>query len=361
MTDSISPRQMAALIFVSVLSPFIRRFPRVLAFTAGRSGWLAVIFAGAALGLVIALLHLLSRRLTGPVSLNRIFNRALGPALGGVLTAIYSLWLAFYAGVTLRFFAARFVSTVYTGSQSALFIVVMGLCCAAAGMGTFKAIARSAMVFRLVMTAVLAVIIVLSFSALDFRLLLPVTARDIEPNLLGSAETLNVLSIGVFFAFAGDKLDRGLRPRDYMLWLILGLVLIELACVCCIAMFGPEITASMSFPFFMLARDITILGSVERIEPLVIAVWVLSDFTLVSSFLHLAGAGAKKLLPRSPLSTRSLTAAASVIAIAAALILGRSSESYDLLSKRIVPILNAAFVLALAPLALIAAARCEKS
>lgn len=348
---------MAALIFVSVLSPFIRRFPRVLAYTAGRTGWLAVVFAAAVIVLVIALLHLLSKRLNGPVSLDQVFDRALGKACGGALTFIYSLWLVFYAGVTLRFFAARFVSTVYTGTSPAVFIVVMGVCCAVAGMGQFKAIARSAMVFRLIMAAVLAIVILLSLSAMDFRLLLPVTVQDIEPNFLGAAETLNVLSIGVFFAFAGDRLDRGLKPRDYMLWLVLCLVLIEMACVCCIAMFGPEITAHMSFPVFMLARDITVLGSVERIEPLIIAVWVLSDFVLASSFLLMAGGKLKKLLPSAPVGAGGFTTAGAVIAIAAALILGRSSDSYDMLSKRIVPILNAVFVLALIPVSLIAAAR----
>ena len=52
--------------------------------------------------------------------------------------------------------------------------------------------------------------------------------------------------------------------------------------------FGAELTARLTRPFFSLVRNLEFFGSLERIEALVVTLWVFPDFLLVSALLYTA-------------------------------------------------------------------------
>lgn len=287
--DMISRRQFVAIAFVSILSPLIRRFPRVLADTAGRAAWLSAPLAAAPLALVLLLTALLFRRYPPGTGCNELMERVLGVPLARVLCALYALWLLFYAGFLLRSGALRFVSTVYQGAAPGLFIVCAALTCSLAALGPLKALARSAMLLRPLMIAIFVLVIALTVKDSDYSLLLPVTADNARGAAGGALQLVNLLGVAGYFVFVSDRVEGGpFRARDFAYWLAVLLAIIGLMTVGCLAMFGAELTAKMTYPFFMLARDVTILGALERIEPVVIAMWVFSDFILVSALLWIA-------------------------------------------------------------------------
>lgn len=287
--DMISRRQFIAIAFVSILSPLIRRFPRVLAETAGRAAWLSAPLAAVPLAVALGLAWLLFRRFPPGTGCTELMEKILGAPLARVICAVYALWLLLYAGFLLRSGANRFVSTVYQGAAPGLFIVCAAVICAFAALGPFKALARSAMLLRPLMIAIFVLVVALTVKDSDYSLLLPVTADDALPVAGGALELANLLGVAGYFAFVGDRVEGGpFRARDFAWWLAALLLIIGLMTVGCLAMFGAELTAKMTYPFFMLARDVTILGAMERIEPIVIAMWVFSDFILISSLLWIA-------------------------------------------------------------------------
>ena len=356
MNDSITPRQLTAVAFVSILSPLIRRFPRILARDIGRTTWLSVIFCFFICAVAAALLYLIYYKKAAPYGLRDIFAEAVGNAGSKILTVIYTLWLVFCGGFSLRAFAQRFISTVYSGTSPALFIVVMAIACLPVVLGTFKALARSAMVFRLVMAGIFILVFVLSLPSLDWRLLLPVTEADVVPNIVGGAEIANVLGLTLFLAFAADKLEKGYKFGDWALWLFILFACIESMCVGCLAMLGHEMTANTAYPFFVLARDITILGSLESIEAFVIGVWVLSDFVMISAFWLVASDNLVAVF--SPGSKKTAFAIiVTAAAVAVALFTGRSEADFIFFSDKFIPGVNAAVVLSLIPVGLLAVIR----
>jgi len=49
--------------------------------------------------------------------------------------------------------------------------------------------------------------------------------------------------------------------------------------------FGPVLTARMEAPFFMMVKGIGVHGAFERVESVIIALWVLSDLVLLGIFV----------------------------------------------------------------------------
>lgn len=347
--SKLSPRQFVASGFVSALSLQIRRFPHSLCAQAGRGALLAVPLSVLPLAVGLLAAGALFRARRGGVP--GLLTDLLGAAAARILTGLYGLWFVAYAGFLLRIGAERILTTVYTGAEPWVFVCIMALICALAAAGRLLPIARSAMIFRPLMLITIALIAALTAKDLDLTLLRPLRGTDAAGLWLSALEVASLLSIGFFLGFAGNTLSRPLRVRDYAPWLGVLLGVIALMTLSCIGMFGPELTAGMRYPYFMLVRDLTVLGALERAEPVVIALWFFSDFILISLLLHLAAGNlcfALRLRARRVLAPLCALAAA-----AAALALPGGLDAQRALSEQIVPLLSAAFAFAPLPLLLV--------
>ena len=365
MKETISRRQLVAMAYVVVLSPMIRRLPRVCAQAAGRTAWLSVPMTALPLALVFFGLWLFYRRRGAPTGFAEILTDIWGRGVGKCITALYALWFAFYAGFLLRSGAQRFISTVYHDTGIGIFVVVTVLMCLPAVFGSVRATARSAMIIRPLMTALFVFVCAQTFRELDLSMLLPVRSADLPSNGIAALEIVNVISTAGFLVFLGGSVEGRFSPRDFIGWTLTLLVIIELMTVCCLALFGPSLTANMSFPFFLLVRDVDVLGSIERIEPLVIAVWVLSDFVMISLLLRVSAENFRYVLGfsasgnpetaavRDLRAGRWLLIACTAAAAAAALTMAKDKAAFDLLSETLVPQLNMSFSLGVPALTLL--------
>lgn len=365
MKESISRRQLVAAAYVAVLSPMIRRLPRVCAQAAGRTAWISVPLTLLPLAAVFFGLWLFYRRRERPIGFAGILTDIWGRAAGKCITALYALWFAFYAGFLLRSGAQRFITTVYHDTGIWIFVAVTALMCLPAVLGSVRATVRAAMIIRPLMTALFVLVCVQTFRELDLSMLLPVHVSDLPANGIAVLETVNVISAAGFLAFLGGSVEGRFSPRDFIGWTVTLLVIIELMTVCCLALFGPSLTANMSFPFFMLVRDVDVLGSIERIEPLVIAVWVLSDFVMISLLLRVsaenfrfalgfsAAASAETAKAHDLRQGRWLLVGCTLAAAAAALTMANDKSAFDLLSETLVPRLNMGFSLGIPALSLL--------
>ncbi len=348
MRDRISGRQLTALGFVALLSPLVRRFPQQLADRVGRTGWLAVPLAAAPLLLWLAGYRCLLRR--GGGDWYALLQRCLGTFFGRLAAALSALWMVFYAGFLLRAAAAAKLSTLFLfgpeGSDVTgypIFQLDMALAAAVAACGSLKAIARSAMVLRPLLVTVMLLVLALTLGNVDLGLLLPVTGRDLLPNGLAALRLSNSFAAVFLLAFLLGRTDGPPARRQLLGWggALLGMG--AAATVCCLGMFGPELTAQTGYPFFLLARDVTVLGSVERVEPLVVAASLFSDFILVSALLWMASRLALRLLGREEAPAKSPALLCAALAAATAFLFPGALEDWRFWSEDLVPVLSAAF------------------
>lgn len=345
--------------FLCQLSPLIRRVPAKTAESAGGGAWLSVVLAAAPLAVAFFFAYLLVGA-KGGRGLGAVLKEALGEVVGRVLLAVYALWFVFLASFILRSGADRFIGTIYPGSGPSLFVVVMLLACLPAAMGQLKTLARSAMLFRPVLLAVL--LVVFAFSLPDVRLagMWQITPQNELDVIYGTFSVFGPMSICLYLAFVTDQTEGQIKLSGIGAWLLAALAVAELLCVTTIGVFGAEMTAQLRNPFFALVRDVKIFNAVERIDAIVVAMWVFSDFVLISLLLYTAAKNLRMTFGIEPTEEKAKLTDLShgrwpaplcaLLAMVSGLTMASDAIALEKFTEVIVPVLNLVFSIVLPPL-----------
>lgn len=359
--DRIEAPQLRALCAMLLLSPALRFCPSACIGAAGRAAWLSA-FAALPPLLVYALFlrRFLSLRREGE-GLAELCARAAGRRAEKPLLLGMALWMCFYAGFVLRAGAERLITTIYPHSGPAVFIVVLGLSVALAALGPARSLARTAGLVRPLLAGALAVILLTALFSAQRDNLLPVTARELRPLLRGSLPAVDVL-LGVLIlgAFLSGLLPPGgIRPRGGLLWLVGAAGFLCLLNTAILGSFGAELAGRLTRPFFSLVRNLVFFRSVERVEALMVTLWVFPDFLLAASALFASQLCLRRAFGLyapwrgeklfSLKSGRWLIPLCSLAALAAALWMAPDQKSFLFLSDRLIPALNLSFALLVLP------------
>lgn len=281
-------KQFASAILVSLLSPLMRLLPQAAVVLAGRAAWLSAIPALLPLLALAALLRAYGRYMRPGEGMGGLLFRWLGPVVGRIVLVLYALWFLFYAGFILRSGAARLVSTIYPNSEPALFILVSAVLCLVISLGNLRAAARTAVILRAVLFGAIILTIAFSIPNMDGSRLLPIGLQDAGPVLLGTWPFAAIGAVTGCFAFLSGYAERPKGGGRIVGALLLAVGLGALICATVVSVFGPALTSKMTYPFFVMIRNISIFDLVPRIEAVVVAAWVLADLLLCVMLLRCA-------------------------------------------------------------------------
>lgn len=278
--DCVSARQIYVLLFAALLSPVVRALPGWTAGTAGRGAWLTGLLALPVLVLAAWVLRGLLKG--GEAGLADRFVQVLGPVLGKLLTIIYMVWALVLLSLEARLYGERMVAAgTKNASLPALLVLLLAL---VLWMGRKKlaAFARAGEIFYLILAVTLGA--VLAFSVADFSpaYVLPVWVEDLPSAAAASLIPLGVVLQGVFAAFLAGSVTP--RPGDWargVRWLAVGCAVLSLLQFCVLAQLGPVLAAEMEVPFFQVARGVGVPGAFQRVESVVVALWLLSDLCML--------------------------------------------------------------------------------
>ena len=214
-------------------------------------------------------------------------------------------------------------------------------------LGSTKALFRASEIFLPLLMLVLALVLVFAVPGLGVKNLLPVTAQEL-PGVARSGLTVFGIGAAVLFfsAFTGGRTPPAPgRGRAAAWWCVRICVLVTLLSAFTIGILGAELTAKLNHPFFTMLRNVSLFHAVERFGALVIGLWVLPDFVLVSMLLTLAvnclraacSRDGRLFAQKNPPVLVLLCAAAAGVG---ALFLAQNAFETDALQTNIVPIVN---------------------
>ena len=339
-------RETAAVGFVAALTPAARILPVLSAASAGPAAWLCPLAALPGALIVAECLLSAMRRARPGEGLSAVTLRLLGRGAGGVLLALYALWLVFYAAFSLRSASARFTIAIYPGTNPGIFMAVGAAACLIPAMGRYVSLGRAAVIFRGLLALVLILIIALGISNADPGNLLPVTPEDALPVLAGAPGAVGILTL----LLVCTSLPGGAaisRRRDYARRCLVLSVLFSLIVAVTVGRFGAELTGRFELPFFTMVKNLSVPGLTDRVEALITAFWVFSDFVMCSLTLMAASRAARLVLsmPEEPpgpglRSGRWITPLFTAAAFAVASVMAPTNFVLTALSERFVPALN---------------------
>ena len=344
--QQLTVRQLRALGAVWLLAPALRLYPATAAELAGRAAWLSPLLAlPAALGYGWLLHRLLARRLPGEDTVS-LLRRALGERASRAVLLLIGLFFLFYAAFSLRSGAQRFITTIFPQAKPVPFALSMGVLAALAAAGPLRTLGRCGKVILPVLLLTLGFILLAALPTVRLENLLPLRPRDALPALAGALPGLDVLAAVLFLSLFLSAPGEGQRFAPTAVWIALLGLLLSLLGLTLVGNFGAELTASLQRPFFYLVRNLVFFRNVERVEALVVALWVFSDFLLVSCSLT---AGVRCLAPALDRPEKRLSILCALAAAVLACFLGRSAASYAALSERVVPLAGMSLALLLLP------------
>lgn len=271
-------RSLLLLNLLATLSPMMRLLPRLPAALSGRAAWLSVLLA--APGVLLYALMLADGFRGGPGGMER-FRAAWGPRLGTVPGLLTLLWLLLLLAYGVRASAERLISTVFNGGKLWCFCLLLALMAAVGGRGSLKQLARSAGILGCLLLLGLLPLLIPALGRLRPENLLPVTAKDLGPALVGAAPVLSLLSLPAFLLLLADEVEPGERRTGFFFGLM-GLGAALLVILCTVGTLSAALAAKLQYPFFIMIRGLRLFGSLERLEAVVLGLWVMSDFACLS-------------------------------------------------------------------------------
>jgi spore germination protein (amino acid permease) len=278
----ITTRQMLILLFAGTLSPTIRALPRRSAAIGGTGGWLSAVVAIVPVLLVAWAILACLRRMPKGSGLGELMERGVGKGAARVLSGVYAGWMLLSVAAFLRIYSERFLSTTYANSSIYLFLISILLLTLWNSNGSFGAFARMGQIFFVILVITLALVLGLTASQVKAENILPLWWEDTPDILKSSIPAMGTLAYGVYLFFLGGQTkDLTENRRMVLRWTFSFGVLLTVMQVITMGVFGAPMVARMQVPFFMLTKEINLYGAMERMESMIVALWVITDVVLV--------------------------------------------------------------------------------
>lgn len=292
----ISGRQATFLMVTMIFATVILFVPGITAKHAGQDGWLSVIFATGGGLLIARLVTSLSLRFPDKT----IFEypcEIMGRWPGKLVGLLYVWWYLHINSEVLREFGSFLVAAFMPDTPIIVFHLVAVAIAAYTIRNGLEVFTRANEIFLPLILGSIVTLFVLAIMDMDFKRLLPVFEADVADIVKGAAAPLAWFGEIVTMAVVIPYLNKpGEAHRVAALAVLICGSFFLLTVVGVLAIFGPHLTGAFMFPSLNGARIISIANFLERLEAVVMVIWVTGGFVKVAIWYWVAVLGTAQVL-----------------------------------------------------------------
>lgn len=283
--QKISIRQAAFFLLTLTFTPSIRIIPVYAAEKAKQAAWLAPIITSVMLILLACVWQTLYKK-NKDCSLIDLYSLITGRIIGKILGVIHLVWIMLLTALYLRYFAVRLVSSIYPIFSMKIFIVIMLVLVAYTLRFGLTTLARFNEIVLPILAGLFFLLVLLMLPNIKWGFLTPVTYRSIVPVIKASVGVTSIVVYFSFLFFVGDRISSkenikkaGVSIAVFLLLSLTAIIIVTLGT------FSHSVAERTQLPFLVAVKQISLFNTIEKIESLVVAFWVLSDFVLISFFI----------------------------------------------------------------------------
>lgn len=285
----ITAGQLGLLLVTLVLSTSVLFVPAVTAELAGRDGWMSVLILATFFGLLVAWVGISLGLRFPKESIIEYSPKILGPLLGQVIGFTYIFFFIWVNSVVLREFGDLMVTAFMPETPKLVFVVALVLLAGYAVKNGLEVMARAnQFLFPMLLASILALV---GLAATEFQVkqFLPVLENGITPVLKGSFPPSAWRGEIVLLVMMLPNLSRPQESRKASAYAVVFLgVVLTLDTMVAVGVFGAELTSHLTFPFFALSRYGQVTMLFQRMEALVVVIWVAGVMVKVALFYYCA-------------------------------------------------------------------------
>ncbi len=280
---SISISQLLSVFVVMLFTPSVRMLPSASSATASHASWLTPIPALLpAIILLLCLSYVYKPFLSQRPSLCTIITNIMGNIAGKII-----LWFSFgliilIAALELRFYGERVTTLMYYDIPYYIMIFFFSIVLLLVVKKGLSSSIRLCQVVSTIVVTTFFLTFLFSLGNIKTDYVLPITTMDIVPIATGSISSLSLLSFILILFFLSDYVNdlEKMKKRSIIVVSILTFLFMLVIFVCA-GILGPVLTARMPYPYLVSVKMIRLFQSLERIESIVSAVTIISDFALI--------------------------------------------------------------------------------
>lgn len=285
--EKISPAQFTGILVTTVLPTALLSVPAVSISLAGRDAWMTEI-AASVFGIIVVFVSTMLGYRFPDKTLFQFACDILGKYVGKLIGLAYLFFFITGAAYITRQFGAFLVTSFMPRTPLIVFMVVLIMLAAYAVKSGFEVIARMNQFVLLLVFVSIAGIFVLILNEFRFEHLFPILENGVKPVLRGgmtpSAWRGEVFILMVFIPYL-NKYKQARVSALKSVAILTAVLFLDI--VVSIGVFGRQ-AAQFVFPVFSLAYYIEVAGFIERVEAVVLALWV-SGVTLKVAIWYYAG------------------------------------------------------------------------
>ncbi|MDV2883641.1 GerAB/ArcD/ProY family transporter [Alkalihalophilus pseudofirmus] len=282
---SISPGEMCLTLVSMIIGVGILTLPRVLATELGLAdGWISILLASGIIMSLVALYVKLQQQFPGETLLQYIAGGKVGKWFAPVLALLFLVYFLCLMGYEVRILTSLMRMYILDQTPSEVIAALMLFITTYAVSKGVQGIVHLSLMFLPIVVFVLLGLISFTSINSDMTNLLPVMPEGIFPILLTMKVTLfSFLGLEILFFLMGYMKKSDLKVFPLMAGIMLIMFLYLLVTIISYANFSVDTTTQITFPTVELAKQIEIPGGFfERLESLLITVWIMTIFNTIS-------------------------------------------------------------------------------
>lgn len=274
------------LFIVMTFTPAVRVIPQATAGIAKQASWLAPFVSFVILlPVIFALKNMLNKY--PDKSFTEILEVIFGRLVGKIVTFVYVLFFFILIAVNVNAVGRKLVGSMYPTVAPAFFILLMlAVVGFAVNKGGLTVITRMGEAFLPILMVVFLLLCALATQNIKLSRITPISCLDIVPVLRSSLSVCAVQAHLPLVFLLSDFFNNKERIGKYCTTAaLLHTFLIAALVVTVIGSLGAETAANSPLPFMAAVKLISLFESVERIEPLLVGLWIFADFFMISILL----------------------------------------------------------------------------
>lgn len=340
--EKISVRQAMAIFLTTAYSPSLRFILAAGAKEAKQAAWLAPIITLFFILPVIFCLHRTYKNYKN-ASFMEVMEDIFGLAVGKTISVLYIIFMTFQLAIAIYNSADKLVSSAYTQTNQLVFVAVMMFAVAfIARKSGISILGRMSEILTAVLVFVFLFLAILGLKDIKISNITPISYLDIFPAFKANLIIMGVWSnLPLMFLLSNHFNNKEKIKKVCSQTILLSTFLTVVLLVLGIGILGTSTIKLSPVPYITTIKQISVFGFLERLEAIVLSLWIISDFMAIPIFIFIVLNIFKSLFKLS--DTKPLIGIYSVILFFMAMMFGRNTFEVQALGFSIIVPLNIFF------------------
>ncbi|WNF37578.1 GerAB/ArcD/ProY family transporter [Bacillaceae bacterium IKA-2] len=281
----ISKLEMTITLITMIIGVGILTLPRALAAAVGTpDGWISIIISAVINMLIVYLIVKLHRNFPNLTFLQFICSSSLGKWIGKPLGIFFMVYFIFFLGFEARILSIVVKMYLLDRTPFEVTVLLIFLTTTYAVTKGVQGIIHLNLLFLPFLSAGVIILIIFNLPEAQFDVILPITAEGFTPILMGLQETIfSFAGVEILFFFLAFMKLKDMKAASFNVGIAIVTGIYVVIVLLSYTILSFESSEIIVFPLVSLAKEVELIeGVLERYDPLMITIWVMTIFNTMA-------------------------------------------------------------------------------